>query len=41
MHDRQISKTVRKLKKTVSRRWLSLQASVNGVCDEYVGLLET
>ena len=34
-------KVVRNVKKVVSIRWLSLQASVDGVCDEYVRLLET
>ena len=32
---------VRKLKKVASTRWLSLHASVHGMYDEYVGLLET
>ena len=34
-------KVLRKLKKDVSTRWLSLRASVDEVCDECVGLLET
>ena len=38
MHYRQV---VRKVKKAVSTRWLSLHASVNGVYDEFVGLSET
>ena len=38
MHYQQV---VRKVKKAVSTRWLSLHASVNGVYDEFVGLSET
>ena len=31
----------KKVKKAVNRRWLSLHASVDGVYEEYNGLLET
>ena len=47
MHDldtlpkKQRKKFVRKVKKDVRTWWLSLHASVDGVYDEYVGLLET
>ena len=34
-------KVVRKLKKAVSTRWLSLHASVDGLYNNYVRLLET
>ena len=32
---------VKKVKKAVNWRWLGLHASVDGVYEEYVGLLET
>ena len=35
------NKVVRKVKKAVTIKWLSLHASVDGVYDEYAGLLET
>ena len=42
MHDLDtLRKTVvRKVKKAVVTRWLSLHAAVDGICDEYAGLLD-
>ena len=39
--DNKRKNVVKKLKNEVNTRWLSLHASVNGVYEEYVGLLET
>ena len=46
MHDLDVlpkekKKVVRKVKKAVCTRWLSLHASVDAIYDEYVGLLES
>ena len=47
MHDKETlpdnrrKKDVKKVKEAVSTRWLSLHASFDGVCEEYVGLLDT
>ena len=41
MSKRQKKKLVRKVKKAVRTRWLSLQASVYSVYQEYVGLTHT
>ena len=38
MSKRQKKKLVRKVKKAVRTRWLSLQASVDSVYQEYIGL---
>ena len=39
--DKKRKNVVKKVRKTVNTRWLSLHASVYGVYEEYVGLLET
>ena len=39
--DNKRENVVKKIKKAVNTRWLSLHASVDGVDEEYVGLLET
>ena len=39
--DKRRKKVVRKVKKAVTTRWLSLHASGDGVYDEYAGLLKT
>ena len=39
--DNKRKNVVQKVKKAVNRRQLSLHASVDGVCEEYAGLLET
>ena len=39
--DKKHKNVVKKVKKAVNMRWLSLHASVDGVYEEYVGLLET
>ena len=39
--DNKYKNVVKKVKKAVNTRWLSLHASVDGVYEEYVGLLET
>ena len=41
MSKRQKKKLVRKVKKAVRTRWLSLQASVDSVYQEYIGLTHT
>ena len=39
--DNKHKNVAKKVKKAVNMRWLSLHASVDGVYEEYVGLLET
>ena len=39
--DNKRKNVVKKIKKAVNMRWLRLHASVDGVCKEYVDLLET
>ena len=39
--DNKRKNVVKKVKKAVNTRWLSLHASVDGVDEEYVGLFET
>ena len=39
--DNKHKNVVKKVKKAVNMRWLSLHASADGVYEEYVGLLET
>ena len=39
--DNKRKNVVQKVKKAVNTRWLSLDASVDGVYEEYAGLLET
>ena len=41
MPDNKRKNVVKKVKKAANTRWLSLHASVDRVCEEYVGLLET
>ena len=38
--DNKRKNVAKKVKKAVNRRWFSLHASVDGVCEEYNGLLE-
>ena len=38
--DKKHKNVVKKVKKAVNTRWISLHASVDGVYEEYVGLLE-
>ena len=41
LHDNKRKKVVKKVKKAVNTRWVSLHASVDGLYEEDVGLLET